>query len=208
MHHPGTVALLWSLLGALRLDCNTRDHLVGAGAKGGTQRANETQKQVGHRAMLHDGEAAWRGTLAIEVTVGKQGSRMTTWRTTAGGSCLLAPRKRWHRPRGTTAGGSCLLAPRKRWHRPRSPRQKLLAPRKRWHRPRSPSGAPFPGTLPARPRGSTLQIGSTPYNARCSSMNDTIISVGGRAPPVRNTRRPSAGSRSPASAPAPRAQGP
>jgi hypothetical protein len=117
MHHPGTVALLWSLLGAPRLVCNTRDHLVGAGAKGGTQRANETQKQVGHRAMLHDGEAAWPGTLAVEVTVGKQGSRMTTWRTTGGRSTSWSCPRANTRPRSpgtasapsasTKAPGSC-----------------------------------------------------------------------------------------------------
>jgi hypothetical protein len=37
--------------------------------------------------------------------------------------------------------------------------------------------------------GSTLQIDST----RCSSMNDTIISVGARVPPARNTQTHYAG---------------
>jgi len=43
--------------------------------------------------------------------------------------------------------------------------------------------------------GRTRQIGSTPYVARCWSMKVTITSVGGRAPPGRNTRTPCAGSR-------------
>ena len=46
-----------------------------------------------------------------------------------------------------------------------------------------------------RSGGSCLQIGSTPCSSRCSSMNDTITSVGGRAPPERNTQMPSEGSR-------------
>ena len=44
--------------------------------------------------------------------------------------------------------------------------------------------------------GRTWQIGSTPYAARCWSMKVTITSVGGRAPPVRNTRTLSSESRS------------
>jgi len=54
--------------------------LVGARAKDGTQRADKDQKQFGHRAMPRDGVTAW--PVAIDVTVGKQGARMTTWRTT------------------------------------------------------------------------------------------------------------------------------
>ena len=44
--------------------------------------------------------------------------------------------------------------------------------------------------------GTTAQIGSTPYASRWASMNATITSLGGRAPPGRNTPTPSAGSRS------------
>ena len=39
--------------------------------------------------------------------------------------------------------------------------------------------------------GTTRQIGSTPYCARCWSMKRTITSLGGRAPPVRKTPPPS-----------------
>ena len=56
--------------------------------------------------------------------------------------------------------------------------------------------------------GSIAQIGSTPYSARLSSMNSTITSVGGRAPPGRNTPTPCAESRWPASAPDSRARDP
>ena len=44
--------------------------------------------------------------------------------------------------------------------------------------------------------GNTAQIGSTPYVARWSSTNWTITSLGGRAPPGQNMRRPSARSHS------------
>ena len=40
--------------------------------------------------------------------------------------------------------------------------------------------------------GNTAQIGSPPYVARWSSTNWTITSLGGRAPPGQNMRRPSA----------------
>jgi hypothetical protein len=43
--------------------------------------------------------------------------------------------------------------------------------------------------------GTKRQIGSTPYVVRCWSMNATITSAGGRAPPARKTRPPSGGSR-------------
>src|SRR5439155_15225891 len=45
--------------------------------------------------------------------------------------------------------------------------------------------------------GSTPQIGSIPNFSRWSSMKVTITSLGGRAPPSRNTPTPAAGSRSP-----------
>lgn len=56
--------------------------------------------------------------------------------------------------------------------------------------------------------GSTLQIGSTRCVPRSVSMNDTITSTGGRAPPWQNTRSPCAGSRWLAAARGSRAPGP
>ncbi len=56
--------------------------------------------------------------------------------------------------------------------------------------------------------GSWAQIGSTPYAPRCASMNATIRSRGGRAPPGRNTPMPSGGSHSPGATPDSRARAP
>jgi hypothetical protein len=64
-------APLWSLPSAPRQVFRTRAGQIGARVKDGTQRANEAQQQVGHRAMMHDGGAARPGTLAIDVSVGK-----------------------------------------------------------------------------------------------------------------------------------------
>lgn len=55
---------------------------------------------------------------------------------------------------------------------------------------------------------SWLQIGSTPYVARCASMNSTILAVGGRAPLLRQTPTPCAQSHSRAAAPDPSASTP
>jgi len=52
----------------------------------------------------------------------------------------------------------------------------------------------------------TLQIGSTPKRSRGVSMKPLITCCGGRAPPARNTRWPSAESRWPSSTRVPRAQ--
>ena len=49
--------------------------------------------------------------------------------------------------------------------------------------------------------GTSVQIYSNPYAARCSSMNVTMSSVGGRVPPGRKARTPFAGSPSPDAAP-------
>ena len=54
--------------------------------------------------------------------------------------------------------------------------------------------------------GSTAQSGSTPKRLRCFSMKSIIPSVGGRAPPVRNTRTRDAEFRWRVSARAPRAR--
>jgi hypothetical protein len=64
---------------------------------------------------------------------------------------------------------------------------------------RAPRRIPLPGFVPeGRGRGqrNTRQIGSTPNCSRRSSMNPTITSLGGRAPPGRNMQRLSSGSRS------------
>jgi DNA repair protein RadD len=54
-----------------------------------------------------------------------------------------------------------------------------------------PSKGPFISEL----KHSTAQIGSTPKSSRWASMKRAITSLGGRAPPSRNTLTPVAGSR-------------
>ena len=59
------------------------DGEVAAGAGRATPCSKEAQKQGDHRAIMHDGGRTWPGTpIAIVVTVGKQGPRMISWRTT------------------------------------------------------------------------------------------------------------------------------
>jgi hypothetical protein len=55
---------------------------IRARAEGHAQRTKDAEEQGRHHRIMHDGELAWPGALAIVVTVGKQDRRMTPWRTT------------------------------------------------------------------------------------------------------------------------------
>ena len=106
-------------------------------------------------------------------------------------------------PRGGAAATPCARrrpgnSPSRRGGSPA--RSSSITPQPRRQRAPDPLVAPCARSRSTGRSAAALQIGSTPYASRCSSMNDTITSVGGRAPPGRNTPTPCAGSRWPASA--------